>query len=574
MRAFFGKQMSNLCFSRKCILGGFVSAFALIVALLYLPFSGSPAVFDDHNIITNLAAFDYAQHFFSRYTRTFPYFSIGFVQVLSGSDLLWNRYVNVVLHGGVILSLYFFLARVMARIEFVDSLAQRWIPVFACFWIALSPVAIYAVGYLIQRTIVLAALCAILSANLYLRAQQQERNADLFSAALLAGLSVMCKEHAVLLPLAAVMLTPLVCDWSRPALLRALGYLALSLPCAIWALMNRGVDIVGTSYEIYSGQVLSQFTSQGTFDFFGGVWAMSVATQLLLFWKYLFLWLLPNPQWLSADLRVDFPVLWSGGVAYVALLLSLAVLLGAAMHWFRSRAKGKFGQLSAVLLFAAIPFLVELSVVRVQEPFVLYRSYLWMPAYALFLCLVVGWGDAWVSQRGVLQRRVYWGVLLLACTALFPMAQDRLRSFSSEEALWRDALLKLPRPDVAGADRIYYNLAGEAYKRKDYSEALNYSEKVIVQNPGAFHGYLAQGTSLLALGKHDAASRAFDAAEAHHPPQVFLGYIEFKRCLVLEFRGLREDMIACLHRSANLGYQNAQMMLNIMGVGTVAPTSN
>ena len=107
MRAFFGKQMSNLCFSRKCILGGFVSAFSLIVALLYLPFSDSPAVFDDLNIITNLAAFDYAQHFFSRYTRTFPYFSIGFVQVLSGSDLVWNRYVNVVLHGGVILSLYF-----------------------------------------------------------------------------------------------------------------------------------------------------------------------------------------------------------------------------------------------------------------------------------------------------------------------------------------------------------------------------------------------------------------------------------------------------------------------------------
>lgn len=558
--------MNYLTLSRQSAVGIVAIAIALFVVALYLPFSGNPAVFDDHNIVTNLTAYDYAQLVFSRYTRTFPYFSIGFVHVLSGADLVWNRYVSSALHGAVVLALYFFLIRVAAGVRSSSRDAKPWPALFACLYIALNPVAVYAAAYLIQRTIVLATLCAILSANLYLRAQQRQRNADLFSAALFAGLSVMSKEHAVMLPLAAVALTPLVSDWTRATVGRALGYLALALPCALWAVMNRGADVVGTSYEIYSGQVLSQFAGLGIFDFPGGVWAMSVATQLLLFWNYLLLWLLPNPQWMSADLRVDFPVLWSSAWAYVALLASLVVLLAAAMHWVRSRGRDKLGQLSAILLFAAIPFLVELSVVRVQEPFVLYRSYLWMPAYALLLCLVLGWADAWLSQRGVLPRRAFWGALLLACAALFPMAQDRLRSFSSEEALWQDALRKLPRPDVAGADRIYYNLAGEAYKRKDYAEALSFSEKVIAQNPLAFHGYLARGTSLLALGQLDAASLAFDAAETHQPPPNFLGYIEFKRCTVLEARGEHAGTIACLRRSAKLGYEMARFRLKMAGI--------
>lgn len=546
------------------IAGVFLLALALVVAALYLPFSGNPAVFDD--VVVKLSAFDFAQEVFSRSTRTFPYFTIGLVQVISGGDLAWNRYVSVFLHGAVILALYFFLSRVLARDPVIDDGVRRWVVVLVCLWVALNPVAVYATGYLIQRTIVLATLCAILSANLYLRAQQQERTADLFSAALLAGLSVMCKEHAVFLPLAAIALTPLVCDWNRIVIWRALGYLTLSLPCAIWAMMNRGVDIAGTSYEIYSGQVMSQVASQGGFDFPGGVWAMSVATQLLLFWKYLILWLLPNPQWLSADMRIDFSALWSGGVAYVALLVSLIVLLGTAMHWYRSGGRGKIGQLSAVLLFTVIPFLVELSVVRVQEPFVLYRSYLWMPAYALFFCLVLGWGDAWTSRHGVRQRRLYWCVLLLACAALFPMAQDRLRSFSSEEALWQDAQRKLPRPDVAGADRIYYNLAGEAFKRKDYAEALRLSEMVVAQNPGVFYGYLAKGASLLALRELDAASRAFDEAESHQPPPNFLGHIEFQRCSVIEIRGSRDELIACLRRSAKMGYEMARFRLKMEGI--------
>ena len=157
-------------------------------------------------------------------------------------------------------------------------------------------------------------------------------------------------------------------------------------------------------------------------------------------------------------------------------------------------------------------------------------------------------------------------ILILTLASLFPLAQDRLKSFSSEAALWQDALQKLPRPDVAGADRIYYNLAGEAFKRKDFDEALRYSELVVKQNPTAFQGYLARGTSLLALRQLDAASAAFDEAERHNPPPEFLGYIESKRCAVLEIRNERDANIACLRRSAKMGYGGAAFRLKMMGL--------
>lgn len=547
-------------------LGVAVVLLACVLGALYMPFSINPAVFDDHNIITNLSVFSFAQEVFSKYPRSFPYFSIGFVHVLSGGDLGWSRYLSIVLHGLVVVALFFFLSRVTERIMMAKG-RRDGVALFVCLWIAINPVAVYGVGYLSQRTILFATLFGLLSVILYLRAQQQERNGDLFSAALFAGLSMMSKEHAILLPLAAVVLTPLVREWSKAVLGRVLGYLLLSLPCAVWVLYHRGKDLVGTSYEIYSGQVVAQFSSLGVFDFQGGIWVMSIFTQLLLFWKYILLWLIPNTQWMSADLRVDFPGLWSSVWAFAGVIASLGIIGTAAIVWLRPKSTDKARQWSAALLFAAIPFVVELSVVKVQEPFVLYRSYLWMPAYALLLCLVLNACDERLSRlMSAFPRRAFWLGVVLAGAALFPLSQDRLRSFSSEEALWQDALLKLPHPDVAGADRIYYNLAGEAFKRKDLPEALRFSDLVVKQNPSAFQGYLARGTSLLAQGELDAAWREFDAAEAHGPPPNFLGYIEAKRCSVLEVRGERVQALACLKRSARMGYGPAKFRLQMMGV--------
>ena len=429
---------------------------------------------------------------------------------------------------------------------------------------AINPVAVYGVAYLVQRTIVMATLFSLLSFTLYLRAQQTLRWPDLFSSAFLAWLAMMCKEHAILTPIAAIMLTPLCGGWTRERLARAAMNLAISLPGMLWVLWHRGSAIVGTSYEVYAGQILSQVAG---LDFPGGPWAMSAATQALLFWKYGLLWLVPFPGWMSADLRVDFAAIWANPLAYAGLVVSVTAVALALLAWCRPVRYAAWTVWASVLLFAAVPFAIELSTVRVQEPFVLYRSYLWMPAYALLLAMVLVRIDGGLARQPAgMRRKLFWVALVGGCCLLFPAAQDRLRSFSSERALWQDALDKLPHPAVAGADRIYYNLAGEAFKRREYAEALRLSDLVIAQNPAAFQGYLARGTSLLALARGDEAMQAFDEAEAHQPPKEFLGYIEFKRCGVIDARGDRAGGVACLRRSARLGYEMARFRLKLAGL--------
>lgn len=540
-------------------------AVIFLVVFVYSPFVGNPAVFDDSNIIGNLAAYDYAQNPFSFLTRGLPYFSIGFLHVLADGDLGWNRWFNIALFGLVIVALYFFLLRALARLAPSGSPHSRWAALCVGLWFALNPVAVYAVGYLVQRTIVMATLFSLLAASLYLRAQQRERNADLISAALCTALAMLCKEHAVLLPAALVALTPLARDWERRVTLRAGAFLLLLAPVGYWTIAHRA-GLVGTNYEIYAGEVLDQMAPPPLFDFPGGTWAMSIATQLGLFIKYAFVWLLPSPAFLSADLRVDFPDWWRGVSGLALALATLAGGVAALVVTFRKKTAPAWRLAAAAFLYAALLYLVELSVVRVQEPFVLYRSFLWAPAYALVLGALLLVGSRWLRARSRGGWLAFCAAVPFACLALIPWTQDRLRSFSSEAALWHDALEKLPSPDVAGADRIYYNLAGEAYKAKRFDEALDYSERVIAQNPQAFQGYLAKGTSLLALADVDGAAQAFDAASAHRPPAEFVGYIEFKRCLILSARGDAAAVPACLRRSAAMGYAGAAFRLKMMGL--------
>jgi 4-amino-4-deoxy-L-arabinose transferase-like glycosyltransferase len=129
--------------------------------------------------------------------------------------LAWNRWFSIGLLGLIVVALYLFLVRALTRYTSSGRSNLEWAALTTSLWFTLNPVTVYAVGYLIQRSIVMATLFSIIAANLYLRAQQQERNVDLLSAALFAALAMMSKEHAVLLPFATLALTPLVRNWDR-----------------------------------------------------------------------------------------------------------------------------------------------------------------------------------------------------------------------------------------------------------------------------------------------------------------------------------------------------------------------
>jgi tetratricopeptide (TPR) repeat protein len=120
--------------------------------------------------------------------------------------------------------------------------------------------------------------------------------------------------------------------------------------------------------------------------------------------------------------------------------------------------------LGFAMLFPWLLFLTEMSTVRAQEPFVLYRSYLWMPG--LMIALPVFFAK-------LSSKRTY-GLLGMLAILLIPLALNRLHSFSSGLLLWNDAeKLVRDKSNKFGAERIYGNIGFELVKLKRYNEAIN-----------------------------------------------------------------------------------------------------
>jgi tetratricopeptide (TPR) repeat protein len=169
--------------------------------------------------------------------------------------------------------------------------------------------------------------------------------------------------------------------------------------------------------------------------------------------------------------------------------------------------RGKMGLLGFALLFPWILYLTEFSTVRIQEPFVLYRSYLWMPG--LFALLPVVFGSLAPKKAFILLSII--GLLLI------PLTLNRLHTFSSSLLLWNDAeRLVRNKPDVFGAERIYYNRGLEFGLLNRYDEAIADFSTSIAINPTDF-AYGNRGTAYYFLGKYQEALRDFDLAIAINP---------------------------------------------------------
>ena len=144
-------------------------AIAGLAAALYLPFLGNPLVFDDRIFFSGRLFSYYATHPLGFDLRLPAYFSIVATEVLWGG-MGAHRGVSLALHVACALSLYRLLY-VMQRAALPQ---QREVDALLCAAVvaaafALHPVAVYGAAYLVQRTIVLATLFALLSWILFLR---------------------------------------------------------------------------------------------------------------------------------------------------------------------------------------------------------------------------------------------------------------------------------------------------------------------------------------------------------------------------------------------------------------------
>lgn len=474
-----------------------------------------------------------------------------------------HRIVSLAFHLACALALYkliYDLMQLVARSDAPEPMprehAATWAFIgAACF--AIHPMAVYGAGYLVQRTIVFATLFSLLSIVLFVRGLVRGRHADALSAALMYSVAVLSKEHSILLPAAVVLTVFLARPERRFAVRHVTIYLSACIPAGVFMVLLTKW-LIGRTYEPDYGAVATQMEGVFGHAIADLSWSMSVVSQAGLFFKYLGLWLWPDSGGMSIDVRVNFLEAWSTG--WILLKLSAFIAFGA-LGFALLRRSGRVGLAGFGMLFAWILFLVEFSTARFQEPFVLYRSYLWAPG---FLITVVALASS-ISLRAALAGFVLAGPVLLY------QAHDRLVTFSSSFRLWEDAVAKLPEKPVPWGSRTLYMLGREYVYGGQPDKAVEVAKRCMVQYPDTVHCYYARGVVHFLLEQYELAlpylSRAIelrpDSGIAHHR----LG-------LVLERLGRTPEAKEAYGRASDLGYNGADleiMRLESSGKGLPAP---
>ena len=484
----------NLCFA----------ALLIVVVVLYMPSLGNVLVFDD-NILSGGQVF--AEHWnpLALKPRSLSYSTFSWLHALAPDAWWLQRLVNIGVHAAVVGMLWAFYSKLLVSLQLSSndtdpsgSTRAKWALLAGIAWFALNPTAVYAVAYLAQRSILMATFFSVLSLWAVLHALQRRGFWLLAVVAYIAAM--MSKEYALALPVVAMALIVIVKRPSRQQVIKFGGIGVLLATVAAYLLYRRYGDIIGKPFDQASLAYVEQMNAMAP-----GVKALayplSILNQMWLFFEYGCRWFLPSTGMMSIDLRPPFPTRLTsqphllGAIGYLSLLAGSVVLM--------LRYRGRWALLGFCLFAPLVLFVSEFSTVWIQDPFVLYRSYLWAIAVPGVIYLL--------ASR--MSRQTLTGIAVVVAAVFLWQATDRIASLRTELTVWNDAVTKLPPELVIGKSRAYLN-RGEAYQQasqnvralRDYQRATAFGD--------AGEGLLNAGTILLAAGRAREALEAFGGAMA------------------------------------------------------------
>lgn len=513
----------------------------LFVSILYAGFLHNPLVFDDIYFFLSGNPETYVAQGFQFAPRWWAYYSFGLTFVHVGPELIWLRLGNLFLHALSGLALYALLYRLLVDLDSHQrsGLKPEWSAFLAALLFLLHPTAVYAAGYLIQRTILMATLFSLLTWLSFWWGLQGSRR-WLWLSVVFYFLAVYSKEHAVMVP--AVCFGLLVLH-RRSGFAEMSGKTELTTLFGMFALIALLVILqakgaIGTAYEMFAPEMLQ---SEGVSVPPELAYPLSVLTQAGLFFKYLLLWVVPNVAWMSVDMREPFALslTWLRGIGL--LLFSLYPLVASWLLW----KGGPRGLVGLALLAPWLLFATEISTVRLQEIFVLYRSYLWFPL--LFLLVAMGFTR--------LPKRMAIGLGVILSVALFAFSFDRLTSFSHRFLLWDEAARVAEKNagklGVTGIERIYHNRGLALYHEGFLPNAIEDYTKAIAIKPDYNHAYNDRGATRLDMGEAEAALGDFDAAIRLDPLPLkpYAG-----RALALSKLGRHDEALEAHHKACSMGW--------------------
>ena len=473
------------------------AAGALFAAALALYWGslGHPLVFDDRGIQEGLLRL-YDEARYSLNLRWLSTATFGWVRDLTGGDWRSQRMLNVLLHAATGVALYFFLARLFELTLPKEPAAGRqqplgpeWIAFFGALVFVLHPIAVYGTAYLVQRSIVLATLFSLVCLRLFLEGLIRGAAGWYLAAAAAYLLAVFSKEHSLALPAVAAVLAVVV----RAPSARLLRELAL--PYALFAVIA-GIVVAlakGFAFALYepATQGFLEQSGGGPRDA-AGTFPLSVINQGYLFFRYVFSWLVPYTGWMSVDVRLPFPAEITSMPQLAGFAAWLALPVGATLLLKRGGATALAG---LALLYPWLLALTEMAIIRVQEPFALYRSYLWMSGLPILLA---------PALRKVPAR---WAAATLAavCVGLVPLALNRLDTFSSQVKLWDDVVRKNEGVKAILVERGYDNRGLALMLSHQYPDALRDVNRALEINGRDVSALVGRGTLHARTGGFEAA---------------------------------------------------------------------
>jgi lipoprotein NlpI len=513
--------------------------------LVYGGSYGNPLLFDDNFIINPVRLQKYLSSTPIFRMRWLSYSTFGLNYLLSGTDVYWYRVINVLLHGSVGFACFLFLQRLLhAAVPGANAGGAQSIAAFCAASIfVLNPVSVYAVGYVVQRSIVMATLFAILALHAFTLGLERDDQRWLWASVGAYGLAAWSKEHAVMVPAAIVSLTLSLRPVS-PALVRRLLWPLLGFATVGMLVILRMQWILGASYEPYVSEFFPPlpFDPAGTNSHaFGsssaivapstilatGIYLRSVATQAGLFFRYLLLWLMPYPGWMSGDIRV--PIVPS--LTHWTAITDLVAFVGWGAGSFALVVRrGMVGMVGLVLIVPWLLFFTEFAATRIEEPFVLYRSYLWM----IGLPIVLSVGALRLSPKLLATIAVALGLALLGGT------RERLDSFSTPLKFWDDVVRKNAGHTMPFVSRGLSNRAVALMHLGRFREALADLDEAIQLDPRDAHAWINRAN--IRSHHSELSSALADADEALRRDPLFgAGYAE--RCAMRMKPGMDVEAI-------------------------------
>ena len=454
--------------------------------------------------------------------RLLSYGSFVWIDSMLGQGWWKQRLLNITLHTAVVAALYALFRDLLSQTQFPAEWEQKntfqssrnaaLMVGVALF--AVNPMAVYAVGYLVQRSILMATLFSVLAFWLFVRGLSTGRVIWYVLALVSYFCAVLSKEHAVM---TAALSVPLFIYVKRPSwkVIGAIAAIALLLLVAVTAaFLSIYSQLIGTMFDPRSVDFAQQLETLSP-GISQRMYPLSVLNEAWLFFVYGFLWFFPNVMWMSLDLRPAFPLSYTsfphivGAVGYVALMVSA--------WWLLVRQRGVLSLVGLCLLFPLLLFATEFATVWVQDPLVLYRSYLWAMAIPGLIALV------FIRFQ---PRIIYISGLVLV--ALFSaLSMERVASMRDASTVWGDAAAKIDlqaSANAVGRWRPFLNLGAHHLDRGTPDVAAKNFAMADALGDLKGSARFNMGVALQQQKKHGEALEAFNSAESKGLKDVGLYY--------------------------------------------------